>query len=167
MYRGPAVLLFLAFVLNGCGATRNEAMAYHQSAGERVQLGMSVSSFKTLMAPADIHDGEGNKAPTRFTEVGDMYVIYYMRSSHVGDGTLTDDEVTPYTFKNDSLVAVGWQALGGPKFTSQDLATRRAAANKTSVNTNVNVNANKNSGGILPCDSPGMSCADPRVSASF
>jgi len=37
--------------------------------------------------------------------------LYYFRSGWVSDGRLTDDELTPYLFIDNTLVAIGWNAL--------------------------------------------------------
>jgi hypothetical protein len=41
--------------------------------------------------------------------------IYYFRSARIPDGLNTDDEFTPYVFRDGSLEAIGWTALGGAK----------------------------------------------------
>ena len=57
----------------------------------------------------------------------DRYYVHYHRTGWTSDGLLTDDELTPYVFKNDVLVSIGWQALGGVKTTGNAAA---ASANQ-------------------------------------
>ena len=44
---------------------------------------------------------------------GDKILIKYCRTSWIEDGKTTDDEVTPFVFVNDKLIAIGWSTLGG------------------------------------------------------
>jgi hypothetical protein len=73
-----------------------------------------------------------------------MYVVHYIRVSRVPDKLYTDDEYQPYTFENGRLKAVGWEYLGGAKYTSQDLRQREASADKTNVNVEVNNDSSGN-----------------------
>jgi len=41
--------------------------------------------------------------------------IHYFRSARIPDGLNTDDEFTPYVFRDGSLEAIGWTSLGGAK----------------------------------------------------
>ncbi|HZT07813.1 MAG TPA: hypothetical protein VFC51_12335, partial [Chloroflexota bacterium] len=56
------------------------------------------------------------RPPEKFVNTeGKPVEIYYFRSGWVADGRLTDDELTPYVFIEDKLVAVGWTGIGGPQ----------------------------------------------------
>ena len=85
------------------------------------------------------------KSPTRYTENGSIYDVYYVRTGRIPDGATTDDEFTPYVFKDGVLAEIGWEYLGGPKRTSVDVAKeyaeiRKAQAGATKVETNWEIN---------------------------
>jgi len=61
-------------------------------------------------------------APKRFTANNSIYDVIFVRSSWVSDGAITDDEFTPHIFQDGNLVAIGWNAIGGEKWTSKDVA---------------------------------------------
>lgn len=56
------------------------------------------------------------KNPESFIDKdGNVIEIHYALSRFIHDGVKTDDEYTPYVFKNNTLTAIGWTALGGPR----------------------------------------------------
>jgi hypothetical protein len=67
---------------------------------------------------ADLRDDE-RRAPDRYMDGSGTVEIYYFRSSRQPDDLTTDDEFTPYVFRDGRLVAIGWQVLGGPKTQGQ------------------------------------------------
>ena len=145
-------LAILIISMSACTASKiDSAIDYHQKAAPYVQLGMSESSFTELMQPALVATSEERK-PTRFSRGQTMYVVHYIRVARVPDDLQTDDEYQPYTFANGKLAAVGWEFLGGEKFTSQELQLRRAAANKTNVNVRQSTTVNNGSNnGAFSC----------------
>ena len=122
----------LLILLVGCSSV-DRAVDYHAQVAPYVELGMSEGAFVTLMEPA-MTPSRNERQPKRFSRGDDMYVVHFLRVARVPDGLYTDDEYQPYTFVNGKLVAVGWEYLGGEKYTSQDLRQREAAADKTNVN---------------------------------
>lgn len=133
--------LLVGLILQGCGVAntmqRNEAADYYAEVAPMVQLGMSEASFQALMGPA-LEVTKKDKRPTRFTSEGSLYVVYYPRSAEFWDGEITDDEYTPYIFRDGKLVDVGWDAIGGTKYTTRDIreaeqALRRAKAGATQI----------------------------------
>ena len=128
-------LMALTLLLVGCATSSDavdRAIVYHAKAAPYVELGMSEDAFIALMEPA-ITPTEKERQPKRFSRGDDMYVVHFMRVAWVRDGLYTDDEYQPYTFANGKLVAVGWEYLGGEKYTTQDLKQRAASADKTNV----------------------------------
>ena len=61
------------------------------------------------------------KNPDKYMRGNDLIEIYYLRTGRQSDNLTTDDEFTPYLFKNGNLVSIGWQALGGPKTVGEAL----------------------------------------------
>lgn len=104
-----ASLVIATAYIVGCAAGGiDEAIAYHDTVAGSVQLGMSERSFLSLMQPALLQDRYGKKT-TRFSRGESMYVVHYARSQRIADGESTDDEFTPYIFRDSKLVAVGWE----------------------------------------------------------
>jgi hypothetical protein len=139
-----AVPLTMLFFLTACSLNpRPAAIDYHEKTAPYVQIGMAEESFLKLMEPAldASNQGKYGRKPDRYSIGSDMYVVHFMRASMVDDGVVTDDEFQPYTFENGRLIAVGWNYLGGPKFTSQDLEKRRASAPKTEVKVQSNTSS--------------------------
>ena len=58
------------------------------------------------------------KYPEKYFKYGVLVEIYYFRSGWQDDRLNTDDEYTPYVFNDGKLVAIGWEALGGPRLWS-------------------------------------------------
>jgi hypothetical protein len=138
---GVVSILLVASVLQGCGVAntmqRNEAADYYAQAAPMVQLGISEAAFQALMGPA-MEVTKKDKRPTRFSKGGSLYVVYYPRSAEFWDGEITDDEYTPYIFRDGRLVDVGWDAIGGEKYTTRDIreaeqALQRAKAGATQI----------------------------------
>ena len=50
------------------------------------------------------------KNPDKYMRENDLIEIYYLRTGRQPDNSTTDDEFTPYLFKNGNLVSIGWQA---------------------------------------------------------
>ena len=84
-----------------------------------INLGDDKNRTLSILVPL-IQDLPANrKRPAeQFMKGDDRYYIYYHRTGWVSDDRLTDDELTPFVFKDNMLVSIGWTALGGPKVVS-------------------------------------------------
>jgi len=104
-------------VLAGCSSELHTAIsAYEESAGQ-VEIGMDKEQVLSILQPTqEILGSDEQRAPERYVdENGQLVEIHYFRSNAYYDDVLTDDEFTPYVFRNGKLQAIGWAALGGPK----------------------------------------------------
>ena len=121
-------IIISAFLLSGCAeiAMENSLGSYKQ-VESRISLGDSRYQVLGILNPI-MQDlpSDWKKPADQYMIEGDNYYVHYQRTGWVSDGITTDDELTPYVFKNDKLVSIGWQALGGPKSTGNAAA---AAAN--------------------------------------
>ena len=54
------------------------------------------------------------KEPRFYLDNGILVEIHYFRSSWFQDGRVTDNEFTPYIFRDGVLTSIGWRVLGGP-----------------------------------------------------
>ena len=92
------------------------AIEAYKSVADNIQLGSSKEEVLTVLLPYQ------ERIPEKYVRTSDKYLlegsryeVHFIRSARFEDGVNTDDEYTPYVFKNDILIAVGWSYLGGPK----------------------------------------------------
>lgn len=88
----------------------------YMAAAEKISLGMTKPQVVEILQPTQkrLFNTE-IKQPDMYEKDGAVVEILYFRSGWQPDGINTDDEFTPYLFKDGKLVSVGWTALGGPK----------------------------------------------------
>ncbi len=122
----------MLFVSLGSGcATVPKAIESYYYAYEHIQLGDSKEKVLSLLKPAQSSLGAAQQKPQeRFSRDGHIYDIYYARSAWIPDGETTDDEFTPYIFKDNVLTEIGWDYLGGPERTSAEVAREQAEIEK-------------------------------------
>lgn len=138
-----AAIASYAILLMGC-TTNFAAPAEYALVKDQVRLGMSRSAFNAVMKPVnDKTLSSQRRNDETYTEDGDIVDIAYIRSGRIPDGIQTDDEYTPYVFRDGTLVAFGWRSIGGMKFTSADVIKAEAKATKVNVSTTVNNNTSK------------------------
>jgi len=104
--------------LSGCAnvAAINDSISGYAKVSNQISLGDSKSKVLAILEPIQAGIEADSKKPSEsFIKGGVNHFIYYARSGRVPDGLVTDDEFTPYSFENDSLVAIGWTYLGGTK----------------------------------------------------
>jgi hypothetical protein len=105
----------LVVLLTGCQALDSSIRKYHQTAGQ-VKLGDSKDKALSILLPTQAKlPYDNRKTSDTYLEGDDVMEIYYFRSGRQPDNLTTDDEFTPYVFKNGTLIAIGWKTLGGPK----------------------------------------------------
>lgn len=111
-------IVFLAILVisfSGCEAVHSSIRKYYAVAGQ-VQLGDSKEKvFGILMPTQEKLPFDEMKPADFYMEGNDFMEIHYFRSGRQPDNLTTDDEFTPYIFKNEVLIAIGWKTLGGPK----------------------------------------------------
>ena len=101
------------------------------AAAPKVSLGMTKAQVVELLQPSQSRLRNTDiRQPDMFTKEGTLVEILYFRSGwQDNENFTTDDEFTPYVFKDGKLAAVGWVTLGGPK--SQAQARSNASENTT------------------------------------
>ncbi len=105
---------------------------YHQVASS-IQLKQSKEDVLEVLLPTQVGLGEYGRMAESFTKDGKTIEIHYMRSARIQDGNTTDDEFTPYSFVDNTLIAIGWQALGGAKTYGDVNAAQRAKDAETQL----------------------------------
>ena len=139
-----AVVLSSCFLLAGCQTSVNEftlAPAKYATVKNAVSLGMSKVQFDRIMQPVvDVTVDRAKRPDETYTENNSIMNIVFIRSGFVEGYGFTDDEYTPYVFRNDRLVAWGWRAIGGVKVTANDIRKEKAKATRVEVKNKVQVN---------------------------
>ncbi|MBI4002733.1 MAG: hypothetical protein HY348_13250 [Nitrospira defluvii] len=124
----PHLIFMFALVLwgisSGCSIQRafeiDQAIEEYSAKSPAIKLGDSKDKVLSWLQPTQamlsMHDKKPMEAFTDTSKgVASTIEIYYFRSARIPDNRITDDEFTPYVFKDGTLVAIGWTALGGPK----------------------------------------------------
>lgn len=93
-----------------------QAVQDYREAAAAVELGDPKEEVLALLEPTQSHlKSVLRREPHRYRRGSSQIEIYYFRSGWVEDGLITDDEFTPYIFKDGRLVNVGWRTLTGPR----------------------------------------------------
>ncbi len=101
-------------MLTGCLADDRYARTVddYALAAHGVDLGMTPAQVANILQPTqDRLEQHARRSPEQYISNGQELRIEYYRSGWQAEGRLTDDEYTPYLFKNGRLIAYGWQAL--------------------------------------------------------
>jgi hypothetical protein len=103
--------------LSACAGTSIDRCIYrYNAAASQIQLGDAKATVLAALEPTQQGLGGSERKPSdSYLDAGATVEIVYYRSGRQPDGLTTDDEFTPYVFRNGRLVAIGWAALGGPK----------------------------------------------------
>lgn len=126
-------IIILMLILQGCG-TVDRAIKEYYAVQDEIRIGDTKEKVLSLLEPGQSKLSVRNKKPPmRFTRDGHLYDVYYVRSGRIPDRQTTDDELTPYIFEDGILIEIGWDFLGGPKRTSEEVARERAEIEKASA----------------------------------
>lgn len=103
--------------LSGCAIENlDNAIKEHRKLSENVKLGDSINEVKKVLSPCLANvEPQYLKKPESYMDGEKRVDILFYRSARQPDGMLTDDELTPYIFHDETLVGIGWSMLGGPK----------------------------------------------------
>jgi hypothetical protein len=110
--------------ITGCAALEEQmvereiedAISRYNATASQVSLGDPKEKVLTTLGPVESGlRGSLRRPPEAITTDQGTVEIYYFRTGWTRDGKSTDDEFTPYLFRNGRLASIGWQALGGPK----------------------------------------------------
>lgn len=117
----PLVLLLL---VTGACTTHNSLIRQTISLYNAEAPGISLGDRKEdVLAVLDQTQGllpvNARKNPESYLDQGILVEIHFFRSGLQDDGLTTDDEFTPYVFRDGLLEAIGWTVLGGPKTQGQ------------------------------------------------
>jgi len=102
----------------------DNAISEYNEKSAGIKLGDSKEKVLAILIPTQAGlSKQASKRPESFVTDNLLTEIFFFRSSRQADGLTTDDEFTPYVFKNGALVAIGWTSLGGPKSVAHPIPT--------------------------------------------
>ena len=128
-------LLAITTILSGCVKDIDTSIKDYNAVKDQVELGDDKGKVLTILLPTQsILKPEYKKSPEKYMKNGVTVEIYFMRSLRQRDGSVTDDEFTPYVFNDGKLVGIGWTVLGGAKTQGQTSDTYTT----TVINENTN-----------------------------
>jgi hypothetical protein len=115
---------FLAVALAALSAcTTNEinrSVANYDEVKDQVKPGDSKQRVLALLEPTQANlDAQWKKVPDTYIDGDSTVEVYYFRSSYRSEGLVTDDQYTPYIFRDGILVGIGWAMLRGPMATAE------------------------------------------------
>lgn len=88
----------------------------YEEAAQEVRIGDRKEAVLARLEPSQRHlKDKLRREPHRYERDGSEIEIYYFRSDWLEDGLITDDEFTPYIFKDGRLIHIGWRTLTGPR----------------------------------------------------
>lgn len=104
----------------GCVSPIEVAVREYVTVADQVRLGATEAEVRAVLDPPQARLAvTERRRPDQYVQDGTNVTIYFARSGYQMDGLNTDDEFTPYVFRNGRLEAIGWTALGGPKTQGQ------------------------------------------------
>ena len=117
------ILLFVSLLTSciGPGYAIDEAIFAYSEIESRIRLGDTMDQALPILraAQSELEPGSLKNADRYYDDQGKSIYIHYQRTGRQPDSLTTDDEFTPFVFMDDTLIAVGWQSLGGPKSQGQ------------------------------------------------
>ncbi|MEM7219319.1 MAG: DUF3192 domain-containing protein [Pseudomonadota bacterium] len=99
-----------SLLLSGCYSTYyRDTVQDYVAAAPAVHLGMTPTQVRAILGPSQAQlDSTDLRHDEQFLEGDSTMLIQYYRSGWQSDGRLTDDEYTPYVFRDGRLVGIGW-----------------------------------------------------------
>ncbi|WP_462320216.1 hypothetical protein [Halochromatium sp.] len=98
----------------------SQSVTSYDEAASLVQIGDSKAAVLALLEPTQTHlKPRLRREAHSYQQGGDLVEIYYFRSGWHADGLNTDDEFTPYIFRNCRLTHIGWRTLTGARTKSR------------------------------------------------
>ena len=116
-YTKTVLLLALISLLSACVSSYSsnryaETVRAYAAAAAGVRLGMGEAEVARILAPTQRRLRALDQRPDeRYVDGNALVLIRYYRSGWHEDGRLTDEEYTPYQFRNGRLPSIGWQGL--------------------------------------------------------
>lgn len=120
-----SIFIISIFFFSGCARVEVEkSITSYKKVAHKIELGDSKEKVLSILLPTQKNiPSHAKKESEKYIKNNNLYEVFFVRSSIHADGLTTDDEFTPYVFKDNKLVAIGWSYLGGAKTQGQTTTT--------------------------------------------
>ena len=120
------LLTFISLLISCTNSTIRRTTETYSLSQSNISIGDSINKVMNILNESQQNLGSKYKKPVkRYSKGNDIFEIFYARSGYIADNENTDDEFTPYIFKNNILTAIGWDYLGGTERTSSDIINEK------------------------------------------
>ena len=115
----------ISILFVGCAQVEiQKSIESYELASQKIKLGDNKKKVLSILQPTQKNlELKYRKKSEKYMKSNHLFEIYYIRSAWQQDGLTTDDEFTPYVFKDGVLIAIGWAYLGGAKTQGQSSST--------------------------------------------
>ncbi len=122
------VIAMTLTALSACTTSEvDRSVAGYDQVKGQVKLGDSKSQVLAVLEPTQANlDPEWKRSTDTYYDGSSTVDVYYFRSGYDSDDLITSDQFTPYIFRDDILVGIGWAMLQAPSAQSQDESTAAA-----------------------------------------
>ena len=113
------VLVGAALSVVGCAPNpvTQQAVADYKSVASQISIGDAREQvLAILQTNQQVIPSHFKRQPERYLSYGEQVEIHFIRTRLDSDGSNSDDDFTPYVFKNDVLVSVGWTYVSKTDF---------------------------------------------------
>ena len=103
----------------GCGVNpvTQKAVTDYQSVASQISIGDTRDyALAILQTNQQVIPSHFKRRPERYFSYGDQVEIHFIRTGLDSGSSNNDDDFTPYVFKNDALVSVGWNYVSKSDF---------------------------------------------------
>ena len=116
---GTIALTVSVLSVAGCAPNpvTQQAVADYKSVASQISIGDAREHvLATLQTNQQIFPSQFKRRPERYLSYGEQVEIHFVRTGLDSGGSNSDDDFTPYVFKNDVLVSVGWTYVSKTDF---------------------------------------------------
>jgi len=116
---GTIALMVSVLSVAGCAPNpvTQQAVADYKSVASQISIGDAREHvLATLQTNQQIIPSQFKRRPERYLSYGEQVEIHFVRTGLDSGGSNSDDDFTPYVFKNDVLVSVGWTYVSKTDF---------------------------------------------------
>ena len=116
---GTIALVVAALGVAGCAPNpvTQKAVADYKSLASQISIGDAREYvLAILQTNQQVIPSHFKRQPERYLSYGEQVEIHFVRTGLSSGGSNNDDDFTPYVFKNDVLVSVGWTYVSKTDF---------------------------------------------------
>lgn len=116
--------ILMALYLQGCVSDKlvDQLATNYESVAPQIAIGDAKTHVLGLLkASQNIVPSSYKKKPERYLSYGEPLEIHFVRTSLHSGGDNADEDFTPYVFRNEVLVSVGWRYVSKSEFHDKSL----------------------------------------------